>query len=532
MPKYLIEGKTVVTETPLSEDEIDEIASSIKPSMPVAKPSAEPTQEELLAASQPSFRTATSGIGRRYSEPSPELARQVGLFGRAAYEGLTAPATITLEGLRSAYNLGAGLTGSTSRLPSVAEAQSQMLTKTGFPEPQGMLERAVQTGTQAMTGTGVLAGLAPKVPALAANLAQQIPASGMAGLVAQPTAEVTKEATSGVLGEQGSDLAALIASIGIGAKVGAKTAGGVGKLIGEKAPPIYTMDEVRQNATRSYNAMDEAGVAIKPQSALGMVDKVKSALEDARLIQGSDEAKALNTRLDAIQTMIGTERVPFRNLEKMRSMLNDLKTNPNPEIKRFGSIAVNNVDDYISSLNGRDVIAGKDGLDKAVSSVMSARKDWRNQSRAEVLQDALDVVDAKLADPKASESELIRRGFINISSNKSKMRLFSDTEQNVIKSVAKGGSLDPILSVMGSFSPFRSKLATGATLVAGIANPAVAVGMASSGYLADTLQSRLRRRAAELAVKQIASGATPSQQPNFGYSGLLGTTLANPQPQE
>lgn len=37
MPKYLIEGKTVVTETPLSEDEIDEIASSIKPSMPVAK---------------------------------------------------------------------------------------------------------------------------------------------------------------------------------------------------------------------------------------------------------------------------------------------------------------------------------------------------------------------------------------------------------------------------------------------------------------------------------------------------------------
>jgi hypothetical protein len=263
-----------------------------------------------------------------------------------------------------------------------------------------------------------------------------------------------------------------------------------------------------------------------------MVDKVKSALEDARLIQGSDEAKALNNRLDAIQTMIGTERVPFRNMEKMRSMLNDLKTNPNLEIKRFGKIAVNSVDDYISSLNGRDVIAGKDGLDKAVSSVMSARKDWRNQSRAEVLQDALDVVDAKLADPKASESELIRRGFINISANKNTMRLFSDTEQNVIKSVAKGGSLDPILSVMGSFSPFRSKLATGATLVAGIANPAVAVGMASSGYLADTLQSRLRRRAAELAVKQIASGATPSQQPNFGYSGLLGTTLANPQPQE
>jgi hypothetical protein len=122
MPKYIIEGKTVVTETPLSEDEIDEIASSIKPSMPVAQPTQQPSMMQ-------------------------ELGRQAGLFGRAAYEGLTAPATVTLEGLRSAYNLGANIVGSESRLPSVAQAQSQMLTKAGLPEPQGMLERAVQTGT-------------------------------------------------------------------------------------------------------------------------------------------------------------------------------------------------------------------------------------------------------------------------------------------------------------------------------------------------------------------------------------------------
>jgi len=290
------------------------------------------------------------------------------------------------------------------------------------------------------------------------------------------------------------------------------------------------MDEVRQNATRAYNAMDQQGVAVKPQSALGMVDKVRTALSDARLIQGSDEAKALNTRLDTIENMIGTQRVPFGNIEKMRSMMNDLKSNPNPEIKRFGSIAVNKIDDYISSLNGNDVIAGKDGLDKAVSSVMSARKNWRNQSRAEILQDALDVAEAKALDPKASESELIRRGFINIASNKDRMKLFSESEQNVIKSVAKGGNLDPILSVVGSFSPFRSKLATGATLAAGYANPVAGIGMAGAGYGADVLQSALRKRAAELAVKQIASGATPSAKPNYGYSGLMGAVLSNPQP--
>jgi hypothetical protein len=482
------------------------------------------TPEDFGFKSQPTEQAPTA----KQPSMTDQLARQVGLFGRAAYEGLTAPATTVLEGLRSAYNLGTGLVGSESRLPSVAQAQSQMLTKAGLPEPQNMAERAVQTGTQAMMGTGTVAALAPKVPALAGNLAQQIPASGAAGFVAQPAAEATKEATLGVLGEQGSDIAATIAAMGVGAKVGQKVGGIVST--GQKTPTLYTMDEVRQNATRAYNAMDQQGVAVKPQSALGMVDKVRTALADARLIQGSDEAKALNTRLDTIENMIGTQRVPFGNIEKMRSMMNDLKSNPNPEIKRFGSIAVNKIDDYISSLNGNDVIAGKDGLDKAVSSVMSARKNWRNQSRAEILQDALDVAEAKALDPKASESELIRRGFINIASNKDRMKLFSESEQNVIKSVAKGGNLDPILSVVGSFSPFRSKLATGATLAAGYANPVAGIGMAGAGYGADVLQSALRKRAAELAVKQIASGATPSAKPNYGYSGLMGAVLSNPQP--
>jgi hypothetical protein len=113
------------------------------------------------------------------------------------------------------------------------------------------------------------------------------------------------------------------------------------------------------------------------------------------------------------------------------------------------------------------------------------------------------------------------------------MNLFSETEQNVIKSVAKGGSLDPVLSFVGQFSPLRAKLVTGGIMGAvGTQSLPTALGMAGAGLTADTLQSVMRRRAAGLAVKQIASGATPSQQPNFGYSGLLGTTLANPQPQE
>jgi len=456
-----------------------------------------------------------------------ELGRQAGLFGRAAYEGLTAPATVTLEGLRSAYNLGANILGSESRLPSVAQAQSQMLTKAGLPEPQGMLERAVQTGTQAMMGTGTVAALAPKVPALSANLAQQIPASGAAGFAAQPAAEATKEATLGVLGEQGSDIAATIAAMGVGAKVGQKVGGMIPT--GEKAPKLYTMDEVRQNATRSYNSLDSAGVYIKPKSVLGMVDDIEKNLNSNQYIP-QNEPKVSNT-LSKMRDIVGDRFVSFPKLEELRKMANNLRSDTDPNTRRLGNVMIGSVDDYITKLNGNDVFASTGKLDEAVKNVMSARKDWRNQGRAEVLQDALDVVNAKLADPKASESELIRRGFINIATSKNKMNLFSESEQNVIKSVAKGGSLDPVLSFVGQFSPLRAKLVTGGIMGAvGTQSLPTALGMAGAGLTADTIQSVMRRRAAELAVKQIASGAVPPRQQDFRYSGLLGTTLANPQP--
>ena len=523
MPKYLIEGKTIVSETPLSDDEIDEIASSVKPSVPVAKTSAEPTQEELLAASKPSFRTATSGIGRSYSEPSPELNRQLGLFGRAAISGLSAPANAVTDFLSGAYNVGANLLGSPNRMPYLSQEQQKGMTQIGIPEPQTAVERAVQSGAEAMAGTGGLAKLAPKVPALVENLARQIPASGAAGLVAQPTAEVTKELTSGVLGEQGSNIAATIAAIGVGAKVGQK----VGAIGAEKTPQLFTMDEIKQRATRSYNSLDDAGVYIKPKSVLGMVDDIETNLNKNQFIP-QNEPKIANT-LDKMREIVGDRFVTFPKLEELRKMANNLRMDTDPNTRRLGNVMVDSVDGYISKINGNDIFAGAGKLDDAVKSVMSARKDWRNASRASVLEDALSVAEAKALDPKASESELIRRGFINIAANKKKMDLFSEPEQNVIKSVANGGAQDKLLTVIGAFSPLRAKFVTGGIMGAvGTQSLPLALSMGGLGLGADLTQSALRRQAAKLAVKQIASGASPTAQPNYGYSGLLGTALSNP----
>jgi hypothetical protein len=452
-----------------------------------------------------------------------ELTRQLGLTGRAAIEGFTAPATAVLEAGRGLYNIGANLMGSESRIPSFAQAQSQALTQAGVPEPQTMGERAVQAGAQAMMGAGSLAKLAPNVPALAADLVRQVPVSGIAGLVSQPTAEVIKDYT-------GSDLAATIAAIGTGTLAAGASGRAIGAAIKENKP-VFTMEEVKQRASRSYKAVDDAGITVKPQSALNMVGNIRKSLDDANMIPGSPEAAAAERTLAQMEKIIGTQRVPFSTVDRLRQLANDLKGSSEPKEARLGSLAVDSIDNYITKLNGRDLIAGKAGLDDAVKKVMDARKDWRNASRAQVLEDALNVAEIKKEMPNASESELIRRGFVNIAANKNKMNMFSEQEQNIIKSVIRGGSLDPLLSFAAQFNPVRSKLSAAAYTFGATQAPLVAGGVGATGYAADTLQGLMRRRAAQQAANQIASGQAQPAQPNLAYRGLLSTGLVPPEAQ-
>ena len=489
------------------------------------------TQEDILERYQLSKQpqeTATPEVAQPTTPAAvppqrsmlDELGRQVGLTARAGYEAFTSPATMALEGVRGAYNLGARALGSESRMASPAAAQSQMLTNVGLPQPENTTEIAVQAGTQAMASTAGMAKLAPQVPAFAADMARQIPSSGFAGLISQPIAEKVKDIT-------GSDLAAMVAGVGFGAA----GAAGAGKAIsaGKEmiSPTLFSMDQIKQRASKAYTSMDQQGVTIKPDSTRQLITDIRTSLDEARMIPETPQANAVNATLAQITKIIDDKGVSFTALDKMRATLNDLKGSSDNDIKRLGGVAVSKVDDYISNLTGNDIQAGKEGLDKAVKNVMSARKDWRNASRASILDDALNIAEARKARPEASESELIRNGFINIAADKNKMALFNKTEQNVIKSVVNGGSLDPLLSRVSKFSPFRSTIAAGAAGYGAYQFPMTTAAIAGTGMAAEAAQSLLRRGAAKQAIKQIASGAK-APPPSLAYQGLL-TGALNPQ---
>lgn len=443
-----------------------------------------------------------------------EVGRQAAMTGRTLYEAATAPATAALDFGAGAYNLGANLIGSDSRLPLASQKQAEMLTQAGAPVPETTAEKFAQGGISALVGQ---AGLAKTVPAAAGSLARSLPAAAAGGAVAQPAAELTTEITGNPLLGQ---------AVGMGASMVA--GGAAGKAGGMLEPKVNTLTipEVKARATANYAKMDEAGITVKPKSALDMVDNMKKSLDDADWIP--ENSPKIQNALAKFESIIGTERLPFSKLEKIRSTALKLSQDSDSETRRLGKILVEGVDDRIGSLTGRDVMPGTSGsIDEAVKAVMAARKDWRAASKAQVVQDAFDVADARANNPKKSEAELIRSQLENILANKKKRNMFNDAEVNAMKSVIGGGPVENFLSILSRFDPRKSHLSAGATGGAVIYDPVIGGGLAVGGMAAESALSSLKRRQIEELTRSIASG-TAKDQPNYKLQGLLGGAMSQP----
>jgi hypothetical protein len=460
------------------------------------------------------------------AEPSitDQLRRQAGLAGRAVVQGLSAPANIVGDFLSGAGNLALMATGSERRIPTMSQTQSQALTQLGVPEPQTTAERAAQAGMQGLVSAGGMAAALPKT-VFGANLAQQLPAAAAAPAVAQPVAEDVKAVT-------GSDLAALVASIGVSGAVGS-SAGNIANRVATGKQAVPTMEQVRQNAQRSYTKVSDLGIKLTSTNANSLVDKLKTRLDAKDYIP--ENAAPVKNVLTSIENIAARGDVSFDNVEKMRGLANTLKGNTDANVRRLGSELIAGIDEHVAALKPRDVSAGAGGIDEAVKTIASARKDWRNLSRASTLENILDVAETRALNPTASESELIRQGFIALAANKNKMALFNEAERNAIKAVAKGSSLDPLLTLVAKFNPQRSQLIAAGGIGGGIASPEslmYTVPVAAAGFTADKLQAAMRRQSADRAIGGLLSGRTAAPPPSQYNRGLLSTIMTQPGIQE
>ncbi len=457
--------------------------------------------------------TATPGLAE-------ELARQGGLFLRSGAQAVTAVPRAMADFATGLVNLGSMATGGGQVIQPTSQAFDQFLTQIGLPQPATALERAVSAGTEAVGSMGTQAAMAAKsgvqaLQPLAQNIPQQAVAAATGGAAGQSVGEVVGEQTE-------SPLAATIASVAAGTLAG----GSAARAVRGKEAPVPTLQQIKDRARQNYQVMEQSGIEVKPASVYRMLSSARSELASENFNPRLDTHRPVAQLLDQLNEMVDNRRVSFTKLEQMRSAATAMSSATDPATRRLAAVVRESIDNFIGNIKPNDVLSSRIPAAEASRAVLEARKDWRNLSRAQVIEDALNTAEVKALDPKASEGELIRRQLINLAADKRKMRFFTEEERNAIKAVARGGKSDPLLSLVARFNPERSQIMAGGQLALSTQTPAGAIATAAGGFAADKLLSAQRTQAAQRLMQGIAAGQPPVARPDFFFRGLLSAPAA------
>lgn len=474
----------------------------------------------------PSTFTETATTGRTVPQ---ELARQVGLTARYGIKGLSAVPNAVADFGAGLYNLGANIVGSESRMPYLSQVQEQGLQQV-LPSPETNLEKNVQIATEAIAGMKI-PGI--KVPTLSANAAEMAP-----GAVARRTAaEAAAVGTGAVVGENaaqatteftGSPWAGLAAGLATGTIVGSGTGKLVASVTNPRAQPV-TIQEIRNRASRGYTAMEDAGVAINKQSIdKNLLPSIDRAMAEEKLDPNVVSAhKPVAEEIASARKALENPYTSFVTLERIRSNFSSMAKNDD-NTGRLAKKVVNEIDSYLGNLNPRDTISMQGGktTQEAMDALKQARTDWRNQSRAQVLQDLMDSAQARVEGSTGPTGDILKRKLVNLTANVDQMKMFSTREQNVIKAAAKATDLETMLSIFAKFNPERGAMQSAMTMgsvsrydtVPGM----VGMGMGVSGYAADKALESVRKREVQNLISQIASGNLQPPKEGFAVPGLFG----------
>lgn len=471
------------------------------------------------------------------SEPSmlSELGRQAGLTARAGISGLSAAPNAIADFVAGAANLGLQAAGSEKRVPYLSQLQQEALDKT-LPKPRPGLESAVQTGAEAVAGMMTPGMRLPMAQQAEGATARQIATRGGAEAVGTAVGAMAGEAAAKQAMElTGSPWASLAAGLATGTIAGSAAGKGTFAAVGPRKEPV-TIQQIRTRASQGYQAMEDAGVTVKASSIKNkLVPNIQESLNKENFdpdIVAAHKPIADNLRL--LDKIISDPNVDFKRLEKIRGSFSSMAQGSD-DSSRLARVVTSEIDSYVANLSGKDVNAAKGNAKEALATLAQARDDWRNQSRAQVLQDILDSASAVVEGKGGAISDVLRNKMVNLTSNVDKMKMFSTAEQNVIKAATKATDLEGFLSLLAKFNPQRgvaqaSILTSGLTAAGAGTGPAQlaglgATGMAGTGFLADKALAAGRRKEVADLISQIASGNLEAPKQGFAVPGLFGATI-------
>lgn len=274
-----------------------------------------------------------------------------------------------------------------------------------------------------------------------------------------------------------------------------------------------TTEQLRAMGRQAYQAVDDAGVQIKPEAFSSRINSIGRRMADEGLdnLPGPGSLTPQSARALEIGQMMGNEMaqeptaaLPFSSLDKLRRHASTAAGNmSNKTDSALGSKMVGEIDDFVKSLTPDDLAGGDPEALK--SAITKARDTWARMSRSQTIDSAIDASENYLS----NQTSGLRNQFARILRSDKLSRGFSDAEKDMMRQIVQGSASKRVLDLLGGGLGTLASIGTGAGLGSAGGPVGSALGALIGGGVAGATtkaSEAITRRQAEALRAIIANG--------------------------
>lgn len=301
---------------------------------------------------------------------------------------------------------------------------------------------------------------------------------------------------------------------------GAPTDKQVKKAIVESAPET----EAIKNASRSiYKEIDDSGVRVKPNS----INKLVSRIDIQTRKKGLDPRTTRKAAgaLSALKEMRGGEQ-PIGELLVQKELAQRVASSPDSGEAMLGRLMVDEIDDFIDTLDQKDLARGNADIGKKVK---AAGKLWGRAKRSEEITGAIKA--AELANSGMENG--LRIEFAKILRSKKRSKYFPKNELDAMQDLVNGDTKTNLAKLIGRLGFSEGRATNVLTSLGGVYGgselfgTAGAIAVPAIGFAAKQLAQKITKNKSAF-VDKIARAGTDANRITKAYLTSVPKAKRNP----
>jgi hypothetical protein len=317
----------------------------------------------------------------------------------------------------------------------------------------------------------------------------------------------------------------------VAGKVAGRAAGAVARVVkpSPKVDANAVAESLRAAKTAAYKAVDDMGIAYKPEAAQTLAEGIKDELTAAN-VSATRHPKAYSMMQD-IQTRLSSGKpVSMAELDQLRQEVRrDVASPKHGEAEAFfGDKIIHNIDEFIDAAKPEQMANG-DGP-AAAAAIRKARDLNSRYRKIDTIAKTTESADLKAAASgsggninNATRGNL--RPFIDPTSGK-RIRNLTPDEAALMRQTVKGTPVQNGLRQVGKLSPEGNGLMMTANVLGGLASHGATVPIGVAGFIAKHISDRQTQANVGRLITLMANGGEAA-----GPAQAEFTTLAQRNPQ-